>query len=225
MRSSRNNKRFSWVGALRELVLITMGIYLAFALNNWGESRKERDLEKFYLGNLLTDVDRSIVQLERHLRMDSFQLKGARALDGLLAQGRRADRDSLRDYLNSFNANPRFRTNDYSYRSLLQSGDYRIIRSDSLRNQLDQFFLELLEGVIITEDYYIDRLYKHYYPIKESVYMARSNEFINIDRLFDPVFKDNVFTLPAFIRQEMGQLEVTLDAAYLLKEQLERYLE
>lgn len=224
MRNSRN-KKFSWGAALRELILITLGIYLAFALNNWGESRKEREAEAFYLGNLLADVDRSIRQLEYHLSLDSSQLSGARVLDGLLAQGSSADRDSLRNYLNSFNTNPRFRLNNYSYQSLLQSGDYRIIQSDSLRNQLDYFFLQLLEGVISTEDYYLDRLNKHYYPIKERVYVARSNEFINIDRLFDPVFKDNVFVLPDYILQDMRHLKVTLDAAYDLKEQIEKELE
>ncbi len=224
MRNSRN-KKTSWGTALRELILITLGIYLAFALNNWGESRKEREAEAFYLGNLLADVDRSIRQLQYHLSMDSSQLSGARVLDGLLAQGRDADRDSLRNYLNSFNTNPRFRMNNYSYQSLLQSGDYRIIRSDSLRNQLDYFFLQLLEDVIATEGYYLDRLDKHYYPIKERVYVVRSNEFINIDRLFDPVFKDNVFVLPDYILQEMRQLKVTLDAAYALKEQIAEDLE
>lgn len=224
MRSSRN-KKFSWGAALRELILITLGIYLAFALNNWGESRKERETESFYLGNLLADVDRSIRQLEYHLQMDSSQLSGALMLDALLAQGNRVDRDSLRNYLNSFNTNPRFRMNNYSYQSLLQSGDYRIIRSDSLRNQLDQFFLQLLVGVITTEGYYLDRLNEHYYPVKESVYVVRSNQFINLDRLFDPVFTDNVFVLPDYIRQEMRQLKVTLDAAYSLKEQIEKELE
>lgn len=222
---NRRDKKFSWGGAFRELVLITLGIYLAFALNNWGESRKEREAETFYLSNLLADVDRSITQLEFHLRIDSSQLSGARVLDGLLAQGRRVDRDSLRNYLNAFNTNPRFRMNNYSYQSLLQSGDYRIIQSDSLRNQLDRFFLQLLQGVITTEGYYIDRLDAHYYPVKESVYMARSNEFVNIDRLFDPVFKDNVYVLPAYIRQEMSHLKVTLDAAYALKEQIKKQLE
>ncbi|GAB5523569.1 MAG: hypothetical protein Roseis2KO_14410 [Roseivirga sp.] len=224
MRNS-SNKKFSWGAALRELILITLGIYLAFALNNWGESRKEREAEAFYLGNLLADVDRSISQLEYHLRIDSSQLSGAIMLDGLLAQGRNVDRDSLRNYLNSFNTNPRFRMNNFSYQSLLQSGDYRIIRSDGLRNQLDQFFLQYLEGVITTEGYYIDRLNDHYFPVKESVYVVRSNEFRNIDRLFDPGFKDHAYVLPDYIRQEMRQLKVTLDVAYALKEQIVKELE
>lgn len=225
MRYSGNNKRNSWLAALRELFLITLGIYLAFALNNWGESRKERRLEEFYLSNLLTDVERSISQLERHLRLDSGQLEGAKVLDGLLAQGSAVDRDSLRNYLNSFNTNPRFRMNNYSYQSLLQSGDYRTIQSDLLRNQLDEFFLELLDGVITTEGYYLDRLERFYYPIKEGVYVARSDDFININRLFDPVFRDNVYIMPTYIRQEMGQLNVTLKAAYLLKSAIEEQLQ
>ena len=217
----RGEKKFSLRYAIGELVLITLGIYLAFAVNNWNEGRKELGLEQFYLTNLLADVERSIRQLERHQGLSTSQLEAAGILDGLLAQGSRVDRDSLRSYLNAFNTNPRFRVSNYSYQSLLQSGDYRIIRSDSLRNTLDRYFLELLPGVVTTEGYYLDRLDVHYYPVKESVYMARSNEFININRLFDPVFKDNVFALPAYIRQELSHIKAALEAGYALAEVVE----
>ena len=220
----KKGRRFNLGYALGELLLITLGIYLAFALNNWNESRKEGKLEQFYLNKLLTDVERDIAQLEWHLQIDSSHIAGARVLDALLAQGRSVDRDSLKSFLNAFNVNPSFRMADFSYRSLLQSGDYRILRSDSLRNELDRFYLELMPGVIITEEYYRNRLNEKYFPIKESVYMARSQEFINIDRLFDPVFRDNVYVLPAYIRQEMSQLELTLEAARQLSEGIRQQL-
>jgi len=215
----------NWFAALREIVLITLGIYLAFLLNNWNEQSKEVKLEAFCLTNLLADVERSINQLEFHLRLDTSQMSAAIVLDGLLAQGNRVDRDSLRNYINAFNTNPRFRKDNYSYQSLLQSGDYRIIQSDSLRNKLDRFFLQLLEGVITTEAYYIDRLNQNYFPVKESVYMARSDEFVGIERLFDLSFRDNVYTLPAYIRQEASHLKITLKAAYDLKSQLQNELD
>lgn len=219
------NRKFSWGYAFGELILITLGIYLAFLLGSWNESRKERKLEQFYLGNLAAEVDRSINQLNWHLRIDSVHIDGARVLDGLLAQGRRVDRDSLKLYLNSFNVNPRYRLNNYSYQSLLESGDYRMIQSNELRNSLDQFFLEFLPGVITTEDWYLERLDKQFYPIKESVLMARSGEFIDINRLFDPQFRDNVYVLPSYIHQEMRQLKTTLEAAKELKKAIEAEME
>lgn len=215
----RDGRRFSWRYAFGELILITMGIYLAFAVNNWSETRKERKLEQFYLSKLLADVDRGIGQLEKHIRLAESHESGAKVLDRLLEKdSREVDKDSLINYLNSFNVNPRFQITDFSYQSLLQSGDYRILRSDSLRNELDKFYLEQMPAVVTTESWYRQRLDEHYYPIKESVYMTRSRSFIGIERLFDPRFRDNVYVLPAYITQEKRQLEITLEAAKMLKQ-------
>lgn len=216
----RDGRKFSWRYAFGELVLITLGIYLAFAVNNWNDIRKERKLEQFYLSKLLADVTLSIDQLERHIALAENHSEGAAILDGLLAQGKTVDRDSLKTYLNAFNMNPRFPSTDYSYQSLLQSGDYRIIRSDSLRNALDHFYLEQIPGVITTESWFRQRLESQYYPVKESVYMVRSQTFLNIDKLFDPVFRDNVYVLPAYINQEKMQLEATLEGGKALRESI-----
>ena len=214
----RDGRRFSWRYAFGELILITLGIYLAFAVNNWSETRKERKLEQFYLTKLLADVDRSVSLLEWHIELAESHKAGAAVLDGLLAQGRRVDQDSLKRYLNAFNVNPRFQIADFSYQSLLQSGDYRIIRSDSLRNALDHFYLELMPGVVTTENWFRERLDDKFYPIKESVYLVRSQTFQDINRLFDPIFRDNIYVLPAYIQQEEQQLIATLKAAELLRQ-------
>jgi len=217
----RDGRRFSWRYALGELVLITMGIYLAFAVNNWSELRKEDQLEQFYLTKLKADVGRSIDQIHWHRVLIQTHLNGARGLDGLLAQGNQANRDSLKLYLNSFNINPVFKNFDASYQSILLSGDYRILKNDRLRNELDKFFLELMPAVITTEGWYHQRLNQHFFPVKESVYLARSQSFNNIDKLFDPVFRDNVYVFPEYIDQEDRQLKITLEAALALKELIE----
>ncbi len=214
-------RKFSWRYALGELLLITLGIYLAFAVNNWGETRKERKLEQFYLSNLLADIDRCIQQIHWHRVLAETHRNGAEGLDALLAQGQSVAKDSLILYLNSFNINPQFKIYNTSYQSILQSGDYRIIKSDELRKDLDRFFLELLPEVVSLEEYYQERLKEQFFPIKESVYMTRSQTLIEMERLFDSVFRDNVFVLPAYIDQEDRQLIQSLEAAQALKARIE----
>lgn len=193
--------------------MITLSIYFAFALNRWSENENEKKLESFYLQNIQKDVERSIKNLEFHLRSDTSQLKGAERLDHFLEQGIGVNRDSLIKYLNSFNTNPEFKVDNYSYQSILQSGDYRMIKNEQLRNLLDRFFLDLIPSVVSSEGYYLDRLNEHYFPIKETVFLGKSQTFLKIERLFDPVFIDTVWVLPAYIRQEMRQLSRALEAA------------
>ena len=78
-----------------------------------------------------------------------------------------------------------------------------------------------MPAVISLEEYYQERLKQQFFPIKESVYMTRSQTLINKERLFDPVFRDNVFVLPVYIDQEDRQLIQSLEAAQALKSLIE----
>ena len=206
---------------LRELFLLTLGIYLALVINNWNEDRKDRNAEQFYLTKVLEDVNRSIANLEFHLALNENQLQGAKRLDQLLDQGNLVNKDSLKIYLNSFNRNPRFQNANYSYQSLLQSGDYPLIKNRNLRTALDEFYLNDIPNVIITESYYLDRLHQHFFPVKEQVYLGKLDAFLEIERLFDPIFREHVFVLPPFIQQEMNQIKGALVAGRQLKLALE----
>lgn len=222
-RFNNGRRQFSLGNTIREFILITLSIYLAFVVNNWNEDKKERQLEQFYINKLLEDVNSCIDILEYQMSLANTHKAYALKLDGLLEAGQRANRDSLRIYLNAFNSNPPFVPVDYSYKSLLQSGDYRILHDQDLRNQLDRYFLEILPSVVSAEGYYSTWLSK-YFAVKEDVYMVKSDDFVNIQRLFDLKFKDIVFSIPAYVNQEIGQLERALESGRSLKSRLEASL-
>ena len=214
----------TWKYALMEVFLITVGISLAFVLNNWNESRVERKMERFHLASIQTDVQATIDNLRRQYHLDTNQLVGARQLFKLLVQGRSVDEDSLRAYLNVFNTNPKFAPKDFNYQSLLQSGDYRIVRNEVLRKKMDEFFLDRLPSVSVTEGYYLKRLSDYYFPVKERIYIAHTSSWSNYEGLFDPFFIDNVFALPAYINQEMRQITRAITSGEELLVMLEQEL-
>lgn len=58
-----NKNSFDWKNPLIELLIVFIGIYGAFALNNWNNSRQERDQEKKYLTNIYSEVLQDIESL------------------------------------------------------------------------------------------------------------------------------------------------------------------
>ncbi len=217
----KNGKgQFSLGHTVREFLLITLSIYLAFVVNNWNETKKEKQLEEFYLNNLLEDVNSCIGILEYQISLSNTHKKYSIKLDSLLDLGQAADKKFLRLYLNAFNQNPPFIPVDYSYKSLLQSGDYRILSDQNLRNELDKYFLEILPSVVSAEGYLTSWLAK-YFAIKEDVYVVKTDQFLNIEKLFTLKFKDIVFSIPVYVNQEIGQLQRALDSGILLKQRIE----
>lgn len=49
--------KINWRYAIGELIIITIGISFAFALNNWAASSEENELVKEYYSSLRSDLE------------------------------------------------------------------------------------------------------------------------------------------------------------------------
>ena len=57
-------KKINWKYALGEIIIVIIGITIAFSLNNWKEENKNRKLKKQYLESLQIDIEKEIEQLK-----------------------------------------------------------------------------------------------------------------------------------------------------------------
>ena len=57
-------KKINWQYALGEVIIVSIGITIAFALNNWKEARNNQKIKQQYLSSLKTDIQKEIKQLE-----------------------------------------------------------------------------------------------------------------------------------------------------------------
>ncbi len=55
----------NWRRLLAELVIISVGVGLALAVDNWNDARKERVAERQYLRGIAADLEKSVVSLQR----------------------------------------------------------------------------------------------------------------------------------------------------------------
>ncbi|WP_462251739.1 DUF6090 family protein [Ekhidna sp.] len=69
-----------WPEHLLEILVITIGVLGAFALNNWNQSSKDREREQAILGQLKTEFTSNLNQLDEKMGIRDRMLRSAFAL-------------------------------------------------------------------------------------------------------------------------------------------------
>ena len=119
-----------WPEFLLEIIVITIGILGAFALNSWNENRKDRIKEQQVIGQLISDYESNLAQLEEKMAMRESMIKAARSYLNAIDNPEEANHDSLASYLALMILDPTYEpiSND-----LISSGNIRLIKNDTLR--------------------------------------------------------------------------------------------
>jgi hypothetical protein len=122
--------------AIGEIVLVVIGILIALQINNLNDKAKERQKELHYLGNIKTDLQMTIAEIDRTLAVRSQCIIGAKAML------RHFEGEPVTDW-EAFNANgiinyswQKFYQNNNTFQELINSGNLALIRSDSIKNTL-----------------------------------------------------------------------------------------
>jgi hypothetical protein len=142
MQLTRPGKMFNWKNALGELSLIVAGVLIALAADSWWDNRSASQRERVYLQQLLSDVRETENRLEYSIAGDSTIL--ARVLRFLSV----IDTATVAPHADSINA---WAIVDYrsfqpltgTYDALVQSGNLRMVSSDSLRLHLMSYAADI----------------------------------------------------------------------------------
>lgn len=130
-------RKFSLKGlgkVIIELLVIVIGIYLAFALEEYGQKRNEKELEVKYLKELLAEAKANQAELKADQDARREQLKFFGYL--LETPNRQVGADTLRKAVKELLVNRLFSPTDAVYQDLVSSGNLRLIQSDSIRKTI-----------------------------------------------------------------------------------------
>jgi hypothetical protein len=131
-----------WRSALREFVLIVLGVLAALAGNSWWEGRQERGREEVYLRQLAADLRESERIMEQGLlRTRGYYLGAARVLRAFHS-AEPPPPDSLATWIRQSDGYMDPRPVLGTVRGLIASGDLRLLRDDALRSAVLAFAQE-----------------------------------------------------------------------------------
>ena len=119
-------KKINWQYAIGEIVIVIIGITIAFGLNNWAEGRKDKALEKRYLENLILDLEIDAAVLEENVEKIGQDLNILGALMPHL-KANLPRRDTMVRKFFKLAEPVDFIPNNITYQTLINSGDFKVI--------------------------------------------------------------------------------------------------
>ncbi|MCB0372316.1 MAG: hypothetical protein KDD31_04855 [Muricauda sp.] len=123
--------------ALGEIILVMLGILLALQVNNRNENGKDREKEKVILSELNKDFEQNLQRFKEIKQMQFNTYNSGvivfRNLDKLHIP---ASRDSVYRYVTGMFGGYSYYPSNGVVESLINSGEIRLIKNDTLRNYL-----------------------------------------------------------------------------------------
>ncbi|MFK7953575.1 MAG: DUF6090 family protein [Ekhidna sp.] len=198
-----------WPEYLLEILVLIIGIYGAFAMDNWNEERKDRQKEQQVLTELKAEYQSNLDQLDQKTNMRNQMLEAAHNIFRYIDSPSIAHRDSLMMFLFSISRDPTF---DPIQNDLIASGNLRLLQNDSLRMMLSNW---------TTEVYQLQEIEREWQKVRSEVGTEMGIK-LGITRDFThQLWKDGYTPIEALdqsvnIKRKVGPSKNTLDLPSIL---------
>ena len=141
-RLGKHIRQQDWFVVIVEVLIVIVGLTLAFQADRWWEERGERKLEVVYVKRLISDIESDIPQLENaikfaQMRKDFVELLMAVAQDPSMATRQPTSFLVAVDQA-SFTYTPTLNQN--TYEDLRSTGNLRLIRNLEVKNQMHDYY-------------------------------------------------------------------------------------
>ncbi len=224
-------KKINWKNHLIEVLVVIIGVSIAFALNNWKEQGDQEEQERIYLESLRSDIESDIEQLDS-LMSNCKRISASHARLLYFLKNEPASPDSLFTHTIMLFALPDFQANVVTYDALKSSGDLRLINSFGLKKAIFETYqrygtIEQLEQILLDNMHQVSAPYLldhfdydvfQFTGVADAAVKAEVMAFLMNDRKFkNLVYANNgfIYSITAHYnkaKQRCIALKATLDA-------------
>lgn len=151
-----------WANYFIELLIVIIGISIAFWLNNLAQTSKDKKAKTTYLSAIKNDLRTDSLALSRNIKTN--QRKSQVLMNGLDQINRAAPIDSLIGNVLEIGSYDFFNPDNFTLKSLIQSGDLKLIDAEDTKRELLRL-LKLYESVDDMQNNFLDALDENYFPM------------------------------------------------------------
>ncbi|MDX1471308.1 MAG: DUF6090 family protein [Flavobacteriaceae bacterium] len=146
--------------AIGEIILVVIGILIALQINNWNENRRDRQQEQVLLGQLQSEFQSNLDQLNEKIELRNLISYSALNLLESIDSPLKRDSDSILKYLSITQIAP---TYDPIVNDLVSSDRIQLIQNQELKEKLSRWTSEIVQ-VTEEEVYWLNIRANRYIP-------------------------------------------------------------
>jgi hypothetical protein len=132
-------KKIKWQYTLVEILIVIIGITIAFSMNKCSESSKDKKLRHQYLTNLMNDVNADKLNLETNIEELNSKLSDAIEILPYLNSDSTNQMKIVNNVFNIVSLS-NFNPKDVTYQTLINSGDLKLIDNFNLKTAIEAHY-------------------------------------------------------------------------------------
>ncbi|MFZ5517264.1 MAG: DUF6090 family protein [Candidatus Zhuqueibacterota bacterium] len=191
--------KIDWINQVVELIVVIIGITLAFMIDRAQENYKASQLEKNYLQSFYDDIAKDSVQLADIIAHEENTLKNITRLIALLHQTT-VPSDSILVILSTMSQYYPFFQNAGTYESLKNSGDLNTLSDYSLKEKIFKYYQRNDERKM-QEQNFSSFLNSYFIPFLFEHIDLESAKIVRMDIIRDYKFKNLLLGYQVLLRQ------------------------
>lgn len=152
-----------WPEYILEILVITIGILGAFALNSWNEQNNSKILEKEYISRLIEDLAKDTANFNQELINTQIRFREAQTLYEIITTEKPIIPDTAQFLLSiqTIGRTNRPVIHSDTFEDLISTGNVSILQDKTIFNATSSYYSNIPNEWF---DEYIDRLWKGYLP-------------------------------------------------------------
>lgn len=210
-------KKINWSDHLVNLIVVILGISIAFYLESWRENKRNKELEQQYLISLASDLQNDRDYLDTLLVINENIEKSLRVTSGA-SIGRPFNEDSLLGHIFSIQYIPPFKPQKVTYESLKSTGNLDLIRKFEVRKRVIELYEQFYRGSQEFDQAITDHTQNYIQPyfIKNFIYTGPGKvqlELLQDNQLRNMLFSEqNIAQMrSSFYKQVDEELNAVID--------------
>lgn len=190
-------KGWNWAHVIGELLLVTIGVLLALAIDNWNKRNEETKKEAFHLQDLRQSLHSDLIELKSIIQSHQESLRSCELLYQHLLAGKPWN-DSFPNWIQGTTRSRLFFPQRAAFENL-KSLDLNLIKNDQLRASIFQTYEERFAQVGVSEQKLMQQINEYWIPLLSS--KVRMMENFDIE----PVDYDAILQEPPY-RNYLGMI-------------------
>lgn len=144
-------KEQNWFAVILEVIMVILGVTLAFQINSWNENRKDRIAEEHILNGLYHEFLAAEKEITADMKSRNHYIRTQRVIEQIRLNHSQVPLDSVRQIVENL-ASYRYYTPTHPILQDLQtSGRFDLIESAEVRDQLSSYLQEKDRLAVIEE--------------------------------------------------------------------------
>lgn len=187
-------KKINWLDHITNLLVVILGISIAFYLEGYRAEKDNQAQERRYLESLVTDLNADIEALDTLIQVNDMIIKATNSLSSATNESGYDDHSKLRNDVLMIQYNPPLVPQGTIYESMKASGKMDLVNDFELRNKLVELYEQYYRGTSQYDEALDQHLRDFIKPFFIKSIRYTSGTTVEGDFLQSPEFQNIIFS-------------------------------